>query len=81
MNAIRASGLEPGRDTAVVGIGGTDEAAAFFPGLTTVLDNPAKIGRMAAETLLKRMAEPHGPPRHLTLEPRLVVRESCGGPR
>ena len=46
MNALRASGIEPGRD---VGIGGTDEAAAFHPALTTVLDNPAKIGRMAVE--------------------------------
>ena len=49
MNALRTSGIEPGRDVGVVGIGGTDEAAAFHPALTTVLDNPAKIGRMAVE--------------------------------
>jgi LacI family transcriptional regulator, galactose operon repressor len=80
MNALRAYGLEPGRDVGVVGIGGTDEAAAFYPALTTVLDNPAKIGRMAAEILLQRIADPEMPPRHLTLEPKLVVRDSCGGP-
>ena len=49
MNALRTSGIEPGRDVGVVGTGGTDEAAAFHPALTTVLDNPAKIGRMAVE--------------------------------
>lgn len=81
MNAVRAAGLEPGRDVGVVGIGGTEEAAAFYPALTTVLDNPAKIGRMAAELLLERIADPSMPPRHLTLEPKLVVRESCGGLR
>ena len=80
MNAIRAAGLEPARDVAVVGIGGTDEAAAFHPALTTVLDNPAKIGRKAARMLLRRLADPAAPPEHVTLEPMLVVRESCGGP-
>ncbi len=49
MNALQASGIESGRDVGVVGIGGTDEAAAFHPALTTVLDNPATIGRMAVE--------------------------------
>lgn len=78
MNALRTRGLEPGRDVGVVGIGGTDEAMA--PGLTTVLDHPANIGAIAAETLLKRLSDPQGPPRHVTLEPKLVIRESCGGP-
>jgi len=80
MNALRAAGLEPGRDIGVVGIGGTEEAASFHPALTTVLDNPAKIGRMAAELLLSRLADPKMPPRHLVLEPKLMIRESCGGP-
>ncbi|MEM7498976.1 MAG: LacI family DNA-binding transcriptional regulator [Pseudomonadota bacterium] len=80
MNALRAAGLQPGRDAGVVGIGGTEEAAAFSPSLTTVLDNPAKIGRMAAELLLARLEEPSGPPRRITLDPKLMIRESCGGP-
>ncbi|MEO0624734.1 MAG: LacI family DNA-binding transcriptional regulator [Pseudomonadota bacterium] len=80
MNAVRAMGLEPGRDIGVVGVGGTDEAAAYHPGLTTVLDSPAKIGRMAAETLLARLETPDAEPRQITLDPRLMVRESCGGP-
>ncbi|PIP95897.1 MAG: hypothetical protein COW75_11745 [Rhodobacterales bacterium CG18_big_fil_WC_8_21_14_2_50_71_9] len=81
MNALRALGLEPGRDVGVVGVGGTDEAAAFHPGLTTVLDNPARIGRLAAEMLRDRIEHPGAPPRHVVLDPRLVIRESCGGAR
>lgn len=80
MNAIRAHGLEPGRDVGVVGVGGTEEAAAFHPALTTVLDNPAKIGALAAEILLQRLANPNAPPRQVTLDPKLVIRQSCGGP-
>jgi LacI family transcriptional regulator len=80
MNALRASGLEPGRDVGVVGIGGTDEAMAIHPALTTVSDNPANIGAIAAETLLNRLSDPQAPPRHVVLEPKLVIRESCGGP-
>lgn len=78
MNALRALGLEPGRHVGVVGVGGTDEAAAFHPGLTTVLDNPARIGRQAAELLRARLAEPDAPPRHVVLDPQLMIRESCG---
>lgn len=80
MNAVRALGGEPGRDVAVVGVGGTDEAAAYHPALTTVLDNPAKIGRQAAEILLNRLDNPDAAPRRITLDPKLVVRESCGAP-
>lgn len=80
MNALRAGGIEPGRDAGVVGIGGTDEAAASHPALTTVLDNPAKIGALAADVLLRRLGEPEALPMQEVLEPRLVIRESCGGP-
>ncbi|MEO1457719.1 MAG: LacI family DNA-binding transcriptional regulator [Pseudomonadota bacterium] len=80
MNALRAAGREPGRGVGVVGVGGTDEAAAFHPGLTTVLDNPAKIGQLAAETLLARLERPDAPAVHHVLDPRLMIRESCGGP-
>lgn len=79
MGALGAAGLRPGVDMGVVGIGGTDEAAAFHPALTTVLDSPARMGRLAAETLLRRIAEPGAPPIRVALAPRLVVRESCGG--
>ena len=53
----------------------------LWPALTTVRHNPAKIGRMAAELLLRRIADPGVVPDLLTLEPKLVIRESCGGRR
>ena len=58
MSALRTQGLEPGRDFGVVGIGGTDEAMAFHPALTAVLDNSTNIGAIAAETLLNRLSDP-----------------------
>jgi LacI family transcriptional regulator len=79
LNALWRLGLTPGRDVGVVGVGGTEEAAALFPALTAVSDNPARIGRQAAEILRERLANPFAPPRHITLDPVLVIRESCGG--
>lgn len=81
MNAMRTRGYEPGRDIGVVALGGTDEGAAFHPSLTTVLDNPGKIGRLAAEILAARMKTPEAAPRHVMLDPKLLVRESCGARR
>lgn len=80
MNALRSLGLEPGVDVAMVGIGGTDEAAVYHPGLTTVLDHPAKLGRRAAELLSERLDHPEAPPRHVVFPPKLVIRASCGAP-
>ncbi len=80
MNALRTQRLVPGRDVGVVGIGGTDEAMAYPPALTTVLDNAANIDSIAAETLLNRPSNPQAPPRHAMLEPKLVIRESCSAP-
>jgi LacI family transcriptional regulator len=79
LGALGSLGLRPGVDVGVVGIGGTDEAGAFHPALTTVLDSPARMGQLAAQTLLRRLAEPDLPPIHVTLAPRPVLRESCGG--
>ncbi|MEM9199623.1 MAG: LacI family DNA-binding transcriptional regulator [Pseudomonadota bacterium] len=81
LNAVRKAGLEPGADVAIVGIGGTQEAAAYHPALTTALDNPAKLGWRAAELLIARLDEPNAPPRHEVFAPKLVIRESCGGVR
>ncbi|MEM9047088.1 MAG: LacI family DNA-binding transcriptional regulator [Pseudomonadota bacterium] len=80
LNAVRMVGLEPARDVAIVGIGGTAEAAAYHPALTTALDNPAKLGRRAAVMLIARLDHPNAPPCREVFAPRLVIRESCGGP-
>jgi len=78
MNGLRASGLMPGRDVAVVGIDDTEEAEISFPTLTTVSNHPGRIGTRAAEQLLARLKDPDAPYRAIAIEPEITVRESCG---
>jgi LacI family transcriptional regulator len=78
LNGIRAEGLTPGEDIAVVGIDDTEEARAAYPPLTTVSNQPGRIGAAAAGLLLDRIADPSAPYQHIAIEPTLTVRESCG---
>jgi LacI family transcriptional regulator len=78
MQALSAAGKTPGQDFALVGFDDVAEAALCRPALTTVATTPGKIGEVAAELLLDRIAHPSQPNRKLILRPRLIVRESCG---
>jgi DNA-binding LacI/PurR family transcriptional regulator len=45
----------------------------------TVIEQPTyAIGQTAAEMLLKRIAEPNRPTRHVVLSHKLIIRQSCG---
>jgi DNA-binding LacI/PurR family transcriptional regulator len=61
-----------------VGFDDVDSAAFHNPALTTVRQPLREMGRLAAETLLRRIA--NGPaasyPKFLTVEPELVIRQS-----
>lgn len=81
LNAIRAAGLAPGEDIAVVGIDDSEEAKGSYPPLTTVSNLPARIGATAAGLLLDRIADPSAPFQHIAIEPVLTVRDSCGARR
>ncbi len=72
------SGRMPGRDIALTGFDDIREAAVWFPPLTTVSSSPKGTGQLAAEILLERINNPDAPARRVFLQPRLVVRESCG---
>jgi LacI family transcriptional regulator len=74
-------GLRAGVDLAVVGFDDLVEASLSRPPLTTVATMPNQIGQDAARLLLRRIANPHGPPERVILPTRLVVRESCGALR
>lgn len=74
-------GLEAGADLAVVGFDDVAEASLSRPPLTTVATMPNQIGQDAARLLLRRIADPHGPPERVILPTRLVVRASCGALR
>jgi LacI family transcriptional regulator len=80
MGAIRAlheSGLRVPEDISVVGFDDIESAAYQSPGLSTVRQPLRKMGRMAAETVLRCILRPteksDASPR-ITVEPELIVR-------
>ncbi len=78
LQAVREAGLDVPGDVAVVGMDDTELATTAWPPLTSVSLDAHERGRMAADLLLDRLAEPDRPARWLTLEPRLVIRASSG---
>lgn len=81
MLGLSDRGKLAGRDFAVTGFDDVQEAALSRPGLTTVATQPFQIGEEAARLLLRRIADPNGPPERVILPTRLIVRETCGAAR
>jgi LacI family transcriptional regulator len=80
LSALRAAGLDVPRDVALVGMDNTNLALVTSPPLTTVDLGAAERARIAAELLLARIERPGRRARSVGVEPRLVIRESCGAP-
>lgn len=81
MRAFREAGLRIPEDLAVIGFDNL-EVAEFAPvPLTTISQPIEEQSRLAVERLFARLeAGPQGPePSFVSLPPKLVVRESCGG--
>jgi LacI family transcriptional regulator len=78
IEALRSHGLDVPRDVSVVGFDDIQNAAFHRPQLTTVRQPLKKMGMIAAEALLRRIARPDddGYPRQIVIEPELVVRKS-----
>jgi DNA-binding LacI/PurR family transcriptional regulator len=81
IRALREKGLRVPEDVSVVGFDDIQSAAYQNPGLTTVRQPLSKMGKIAAETVLRRIGrngqEPNADhPKQITVEPELVVRES-----
>lgn len=76
MMALRSHGLKPGVDMSVVGFDDINLARYVRPGLTTVRQKREEMGATAARELLSLIENPNQPPRVVTLETELVVRES-----
>jgi LacI family transcriptional regulator len=78
--AIRDFGLRVPEDVSIVGFDDIVSAAFQNPALTTVHQPLKKMGRMAAETLLKRISNVNSEsdpiPAVITVAPELVVRET-----
>lgn len=76
--ALREANLDVPRDVAVVGMDDTSLAAVSWPPLSSVDIGSSERARMAAELLLRRIDRPGRRPTSVGVEPRLVIRESCG---
>ncbi len=77
IKAVRDAGLSVPADVSVAGYDDIGYAALFDPGLTTMRQPRAELGRVAAEILVRRMTGTGGlPPRITRLPCSLVVRES-----
>ncbi len=79
LRAIAEGGLSVPRDIAVVGLDDTELAAMTTPSLSSVSLRSAERGRLAAQLLLERLADPTLPPRRFEVAAKLVVRESSDG--
>lgn len=75
--ALEELGFGVPEDMAVVGFDNILLAAAVRPALTSVAQPTYELGRLATELLIERIESGRQlPPRHIVLEPRLVVRAS-----
>jgi len=80
MTTFRRAGIEPGPDMAITGYDDIDGADARTPALTTICNQPDKIGRLAALTLLRQIAGERVPNTPIVVEPELRIRESSPPP-
>lgn len=78
LSAIHVRGLQIPKDIALVGYDDIPWPMALNPP-PTVVDQPGyEMGRRAARILLQRLAKPDRAPTTVTLQPKFVVRQSCG---
>jgi len=80
IRALREAGRRVPEDVSVVGFDDVYAAAFHNPALTTIRQPLWQMGKLAAETLLRRIANgPSAPyPKVVTVEPELVIRQSTG---
>ncbi len=74
VHALRAAGLE--HSVALVGFDDFLLADLLEPAVTVIAQDPAAIGRDAADLLFERLDGDRSPSRHIVLTPLLIVRGS-----
>jgi DNA-binding LacI/PurR family transcriptional regulator len=82
IRALRENGFRIPKDVSVIGFDDIQSAAFQNPALTTVRQPLHKMGKIAAETLLRRIARPGlaSSSSQITVEPEIVLRESSAPP-
>jgi len=79
MRAARERGLIVGRDLAVAGFDGIEDAEHTQPPLTTLNQPVYELARRLVSMLLSLLDGEPLAERHILLQPELIVRESTGG--
>jgi LacI family transcriptional regulator len=80
MRTLAARGIRVPDDIAVVGFDDIFPASLCDPPLTTVHQPIRRLGEVACDRLIERLADPTLPPRQELLPTELVLRSSCGCP-
>jgi DNA-binding LacI/PurR family transcriptional regulator len=79
MKAVWELGLKIPDDMAIVGFDNIKEGEYVCPPLTTVDQPKAEIVRKLVEVLLTKIENKNGYPlQQITIEPKLIIRKSCG---
>jgi DNA-binding LacI/PurR family transcriptional regulator len=82
IRALRENGLRVPKDVSVIGFDDIQSAEFQNPALTTVRQPLHQMGKIAAETLLRRITRPGQGSRtgQITVKPEIVLRESTAPP-
>jgi LacI family transcriptional regulator len=78
IRAMQEEGLRVPQDISVVGFDDIAWASFNTPSLTTVRQPLAKMGQIAAETVVSMIEDSQEHPAEIAIEPTLVIRESTG---
>lgn len=78
LNSLQESGFEIPADISVIGYDNISLANLISPALTTVNQPRKGMGRVATERLIQLIEGRNLRKKNVVLEPKLVVRESCG---
>ena len=81
LNRLDDAGMDVPGDVSLVGFDNTFISALRHLSLTTVNQPKLAMGRLAVDTLLRRLSDGSDGPVHHTLQPELVVRSTTGPPR
>lgn len=77
MHAVKKSGLKIPDEISVLGYDDLSFTAFIDPPLSTIQQPIAQFGKTAAEILINHINQPEKPPVIITLNPNLVIRDSC----
>jgi LacI family transcriptional regulator len=78
LSSFREGGIKVPEDIAVVGFDGDEVSAHASVPLTTVAQPVEEIAERSVEVLLGKIESPSLPPKQVYIEPRFIVRRSCG---